>query len=211
MLSGVIVTMVLLLTDSPDPVQDAFDCYQKADAYQVVVKSSSGSRSSKPDIVRYYYQKPGYVRTEVIAPFGGAVLIYSPFTKKVKLWPFGYGSFPSFSLAPDNKLIRSQTGQRIDRSDLGALYQNVMTLQRRGKTTVIGTESIAGQTALRIHVEGTSGFSVEGVSQFELWLDVTTGFPLKVMSYKADNSLIEVVEMSEYQINPEFPVDFFKQ
>ncbi len=53
--------------------------------------------------------------------------------------------------------------------------------------------------------------SVSGVSQFQLWLDVTTGFPLKVISYKADGSLIELVEMSDYQINPMFPADFFDQ
>jgi hypothetical protein len=40
---------------------------------------------------------------------------------------------------------------------------------------------------------------------------MATGFPPKVMSYKADGSLIEVVEMSEYQINSEFPMGFFDQ
>lgn len=149
---------------------------------------------------------------EVVAPaFKGAVLIYSPVTEQVKLWLLGHGSFPSFNFSPENKLIQSSSGQRVDRSDLGALYQNVMALQKQGKTTVIRTESIAGQAVLHLIVEGDSGFSVGGVSQFQLWLDVTTGFPLKVMSYKMDGSLIELVEMSSYQINPIFPAGFFKQ
>lgn len=60
-------------------------------------------------------------------------------------------------------------------------------------------------------VQGESGFSVGAVSRMEVWLDLTTGFPLKVMSYQADGSLIEMVEMSEYQINPVFPAGFFDQ
>lgn len=139
------------------------------------------------------------------------MLIYSPVTELVKLWLFGYGSFPSFNFSPENKLIQSPSGQRVDRSDLGALYQNVMTLQNQGKTTVIGTESIANQAVIHLIVDGEFGSSVSGVSQFQLWMDVTTGFPLKVISYKADGSLIELVEMSDYQINPMFPADFFDQ
>lgn len=139
------------------------------------------------------------------------MLIYSPVTELVKLWLFGYGSFPSFNFSPENKLIQSPSGQRVDRSDLGALYQNVMTLQNQGKTTVTGIESIANQAVIHLIVDGEFGSSVSGVSQFQLWLDVTTGFPLKVISYKADGSLIELVEMSDYQINPMFPADFFDQ
>jgi|CXWL01.1.fsa_nt_gi outer membrane lipoprotein-sorting protein len=212
MLPGMMLTMALLLPDNPNPIQSAVEYYQQVDTYQATIKSSSGGQSNRQDIIRYYYKKPGHVRMEVVAPvFKGAVLIYSPVTELVKLWLFGYSSFPSFNFSPENKLIQSPSGQRVDLSDLGALNQNVMALQNQGKTTVIGTESIAAQTVLHLIVEGASGFSVSGVSQFQLWLDVTTGFPLKVMSYKADGSLIELVEMSDYQINPMFPADFFDQ
>lgn len=144
MLPGVLLTMALLLPDSTNFVQDAVDYYQQVGAYQTVIKSSGSHNSDKPDIIRYYYQKPGYVRMEVIEPFNGAVLVYSPLTERVKLWLFGYGSFPSFSLSPENRLIQSPSGQRVDRSDLGTFYQNVMLLQSQGKTTVIGTDSVAG-------------------------------------------------------------------
>ena len=212
MLSGVMLVMALFLPDSSNPIQSAVNYYQQVDTYQAIIKSSNGDQSNNPDIMRYYYKKPGYVRMELIASkFNDAVLIYSPVTEQVKLWPFGYGNFPSFSLSPENKLIQSMSGQRVDRSDLGALYQNAMLLQNRGKTTVIGPESIAGQAALHLAIEAEHGFSVSGVSRFQLWLDVATGFPLKVMSYKADGGLIELVEMSDYQINPIFPTGFFDQ
>lgn len=208
---SLILSMMLLHPDSSNPIQDAFDYYQQVDAYQAVVKSSTGNNPEKADVIRYFYKKPGFVRMEFIAPFNGMVLVYSPLTGQVKVWPLGQGRLPSSDLKPDNPLVQSQTGQQIDRSDLGALYQNVMFLQDHGKTTVIGTESIADQAVLHVTVAAEQGFSVGAVARYQLWLEVTTGFPLKVMSYKADGNLIEVVEMSEYQINPAFPSGFFDQ
>jgi len=212
MLPGIILTMALFVPDSTNPIQSAANYYQHIDTYQVTIKSTHSKQAGNPDIIRYYFKKPGHVRIEIIAPvFKGAVLIYSPDTGKVKLWALGHGKFPSFSLSPENKAIQNPSGQRIDHSDLGALYQNIMALQDHGRTTVIGQESMAGKTALHLDVATERGFSVKDIARFQLWLDITTGFPLKVISYKADGSWIEQVEMSDYRINPVFPPGFFDQ
>lgn len=210
MLSGTMLAMTMLVSDAnADPIQDAIKHYQQISTYQATIESWHG-QSSEPDVIRYYYMKPGYVRMEVIAPkFSEAVLIYTPESKLVKVWLLGHGRFPAFSFSPENRLVQSPSGQRVDRSDLGAFFHNVTMLQNNGKTTVIGKESIAGQLALHITVEAGKGFSVSGVSRFQLWLDPVTGFPLKVMSYAADGELIERVMMSDYKINPAFPVNFF--
>ncbi len=209
-LSGTMLMMVMLTTDaSSDPIQHAIAHYQSISTYQAVIESLH-AQSSEPDVIRYYYKKPGYVRMEVIAPkFSGAVLIYTPESRLIKVWLFGHGHFPYFSFSPENKLVQSPSGQRVDRSDLGAFFHNVTTLQSKGNTTAISNESIAGQSALHFEVEAHKGVSISGVSKFQLWLDPVTGFPLKVMSYKADGELIERVVMSDYKINPVFPVGFF--
>ena len=209
MLAGLMLTMALMAPELPNPIEKAVDYYQKVDSYQTITKSYVGSKSDSPDIVRYYYNKSGAVRMEVVEPFNGAVLIYNPVTELVKLWLFGYGSVPSFSLSPENKWIQSSSGQRVVRSDIGALYEDVILLQRQGKTTVVGTETVEKQAALYVIVEGNPGVAVEGVSRFDLWFDVQTSLPLKVISYKADGSQIERIEMSEYQVNPAFPKGFF--
>ncbi|SOD21083.1 LolA family protein [Nitrosomonas ureae] len=212
MLPGIILTMALFIPDSTNPIQSAADHYQHVDTYQATIKSTHSKQPDNPDMIRYYFKKPGHVRIEIIAPvFKGAVLIYSPSSGKVKLWVLGHSKFPSFSLSPENKVIQNPSGQRIDRSDLGALYKNIMALQDHGRTTVIGQESIAGETALHLTVEAERGFSVNDIARFQLRLDITTGFPLKVISYKADGSWIEQVEMSDYRINPVFPPDLFDQ
>lgn len=205
---GAVLTVALLSTGTANPIQAAIEHYQKIAAYQATLKSSSGG---KTEIIRYYFKKPGYVRMEFVTPFKGAVLIYNPATKQAKLWPFGYRSFPSLSLSPANSLIQSSTGQRVDRSDVGVLYQNVKALQDHGKIEVIGIETINGQEALHIAVAGDGSFSIGGVSRHQLWLDQTTGFPIKGLSYDVGGQLIEVVEMEELKIGPEFPDGFFNQ
>jgi outer membrane lipoprotein-sorting protein len=206
MFAGTMLTLAMLVNDATNPIESMIDAYKGYSTYQVMLKSYN---DGKAEIIRYYFKKPGYVRMEFVAPFNGAVLIYSPLTKQAKLWPFGYRSFPSFNLSPDNRLIQSRTGQRVDRSDVGVLYQNVKMLQDHGRTEIIGTETIGGQESLHIKVEGDHGFVAGTVAQYQLWLDQTTGFPLKVLSDGVDGQQIEAVEMEGLKINPELPGNFF--
>jgi len=205
---GELLLVSLLLTDPASPIQSAIEQYRHVASYQMRVKSTSGG---KTEIMRYYFMKPGHIRMEFIQPFNGAILIYEPTRKQARLWPFGYRSFPALTLSPENRLIQSATGQRVDRSDVGALYRNVNALQEHGKAEVAGIEPAGGKETLHITIEGNPGFSVEAVHRYQLWLDQATGFPVKVSSYNAAGELIETVEMDELQINPVFPVNFFDQ
>lgn len=116
-----------------DPVAAALERYEEVKAYAVTLKSAAGGAV---DVIRYAYRRPGHVRMEFVAPHAGVVMIYDPQTAEVRLWPLGRGYF-SLALDPANRLIRSRTGQRIDRSDFGALLQNVRSLQRSGQTTCV--------------------------------------------------------------------------
>ena len=198
----------LLLSDPSNPIQNAIEHYQNVASYQVMVTSSS---NGKTEIMRYYFRKPGNIRMEFVKPFNGAVLIYDPARKQVRLWPFGYRNFPVFTFRPENHLIQSSTGQRVDRSDVGTLFQNVKALQEHGQTEVAGIEPVSGKKTVHVTVEGNQEFSVEAVHRYQLWLDQTTGFPLKISSYNAAGQLIEVVEMNELQLNPQFQDDLFDQ
>lgn len=203
---GELLMASLLLADSADPVQRAIEHYQNVASYQAVIKSSSGD---KTEIIRYYFRKPGHVRMEFIQPYRGAVLIYDSATKQARLWPFGYHSFPSFTLSSENRLIQSATGQRVDRSDVGALFRNVQALQEHGKTEIVGLENLGEKQTVHVAVEGDPKFSIEAVDRYQLWLDQATGFPVRVLSHDAAGQVIESVEMDELQINPTFPDNFF--
>jgi len=208
MMTGLLLATALASIVS-DPVSAAIEHYQTVESYQLTLRSSSGS--SESEVIRYYYKKPGFVRMEFIQPFKGAVLVYTPATKEIRLRPLGSHRYPVFTLSPENRLVRSFSGHRVDRSDVGTLLQNIKALQGQGTTEVMGEEPVEGRPALRVAVSGRDNFSVEGVHHCDLWLETSRLWPLKVVSYDAKNELIETVVMDDLQINPVFPADFFTQ
>jgi hypothetical protein len=203
---GELLMVSLSLSGASDPLQSAIEHYQQVGSYQMKVQTRSGSNT---DVMLYSFRKPGYVRVDFEKPFKGAVLIYDPTKKQAKLWPFGYQSSPTFTLDPDNRLIKSASGQRIDRSDIGSLFQNIKMLESKGSTRVIGTESMGGKNVMHFLIEGNDGFSLGEIHQYQLWLDPATGFPVKAASYNVRGRLLEEVEMSNLLVGPDFPLGFF--
>ena len=184
----------------------AAEVYQTLSAYRVSLHATHGD---KAEIIRYFFKKPGYVRMEFTAPLSGAVLIYSPITRQARLWPFGHRRFPSMSLSPDNPLIQSPAGQRVDRSDIGALYRHVRSVLEHGHGEVIGVEEIDDRPVWHLQVSTAAGFSLGPVTRYELWLDEARALPLLVRSYGKDHGVIEAVGMSDWQIDPVIPENLF--
>ena len=198
--------VVALGAANPDPINAAMEQYQRVESYQLTLISTN---DGDPEVIRYHYKKPGFVRMDFVKPFKGAVMIYSPFTNKVRLWPFGSLHVPGFAFSPENRLVRSSKGHRVDQSDVGALLRNVKALQEHGKMEVLGEEAVGGKPALHVAVWSTKEFSVDNVSRYDLWLESATLFPLKVISRDKNNRLLETLLMDDLKINPEFPDGFF--
>jgi hypothetical protein len=191
------------MTDAPLPDQDfVADAQARFDAlanYQVTVKSTSPG--AEPVEVRYCYCKPGFVRMDFLHPHAGATLTFSPESGKVKLWPFGFGTFPRLTLSPDSRMIQSPQGHRVDQSDIGALLVNVRELQRHGDTQIAGAEAIGMRRAVHVIVTGKPGRLATGVSRYELWFDVSHGLPVKVASEDVSREPIETVLMENLRID----------
>lgn len=186
----------------PDPLAAAIEHYQTVESYRVTIRSF---HADGEEHIRYYYKKPGFVRMEFIRPHDGALLLYNPNTQRVRLWPFGAGSFPELNLSPGNLLIRSSRGQHVDRSDVGALFENVRTLRAGGNAEISGEESVDGHTILHLVVTGADGFAVAGVHRYELWMDTASRFPSKVISRDQQDAIMETVMMEDLEINVELP------
>jgi outer membrane lipoprotein-sorting protein len=197
MLSTLMLATALTGTRLP-PLDEAIEHYRTVETYQVTLRAS---RAEGEDHLRYYYRKPGFVRMEFIRPHAGAVLVYSPLTRHVRLWPFGAGRFPELSLSPHNPLIRSPGGQTVDKSDVGALFENVRTLLEQGQAEVRAEARMGGRGVLYFVVTGATGVAVAGVHRYELWLDTSSLFPLKVVGRDQGDAVIETVLMSDLEIN----------
>jgi len=190
----------------PDPLVGAIEYYQTVESYRVTIHSL---HADGEEYIRYYYRKPGFVRMEFIHPHEGAVLVYNPITQRVRLWPFGTGHFPELNLSPGNLLIQSSRGQHVDRSDVGALFENVRMLRTDGTTEILGEESVEGHAALHLAVTGAGDFAVAGVHRYELWLDTANQFPVKVISRNRQDDIIETVTMEALEIGTALPETLF--
>jgi outer membrane lipoprotein-sorting protein len=189
-----------------DPLARAIEHYQTVESYRATIHST---HTDDEEHIRYYYRKPGFVRMEFIRPHDGAVLVYNPLTRDVHLWPFGAGHFPELNLSPGNPLIRSSRGQHVDRSDVGALFENVRSLQARGSTEILGEQRVGGHTILHFVVIGADNFAVADVHRYELWLDTANQFPVKIISRDQRDAIIETVMMEALEINTTLPDTLF--
>lgn len=192
------------MTDAPlkdrDLVADAQARFDALANYQVTLKSTSPG--TEPVEVLYGYRKPGFVRMDFIRPHAGATLAYSPASGKVKLWPFGFGTFPSLVLSPDSRMIQSPQGHRVDQSDIGALLLNVRELLRQGgDTQVVGAEIVGMRRTSHLIVTCRPGHLATGVFRYELWFDESHGLPVKIASEGASREPIETVLMENLRID----------
>lgn len=190
-----------------DPIAFAQQSFNNMASYQVMMRSSSAQGENK--IIRYSYQKPGYVRMDFTQPHSGAVLIFNPVSGKVTLWPLGVGTLPILHLSPTNSLIQDERGHRVDRSDIGVLLGNIRYLQRGGTTTVVAKERLAGRETTLVSVVGQGRLAVDGVHRYDVWLDNYHGLPAKVISYAPDGQRLETVLLEAMVINIRFPTHFF--
>lgn len=187
-----------------DPVEYALERYRSVEAYQVTLKSFAGSSA---EIIHYTYRRPGYVRMDFVTPHAGVILVYNPQKNEARLWPLG-ARFFSIALDPASRLIQSHAGQRVDRSDIGALLRNVQNLQRAGDTTT-SADNLSGREMLRITVNGTAAASIGVIQRYILWLDAETWLPRRVISRDAADRPIEEVWFEGLRVDPELPAAIF--
>ena len=195
--------LFFLVAVAHDPIDAAMESYSHVTSYQLTLKSTDSE-------IKYYYKKPGFVRMEFVSPHEGAVLVYNPFIKKVKLRPFRVLKFFVLTLSPDNRLVTSPTGHKVHEADIGVLLAEVKKLQLHGTSKMLREEAVGEKESVLFSIEGMEGFTVNNVYRYLLWLDKKTNLPVKVSSFSLTGQLIEEVIMSDLQINVEFSGELFK-
>lgn len=202
----IIASIIALTSASDELIAAAIENYGHVDSYQVTLRTKT---NDSPEEIMFFYKRPGHVRMEFIRPHKGAALVYDPSSKKVRIRPFRFLKFFVFSLSPDNRLVKSSKGHRVDESDIGALLKEVSRLLSHGKSRKLKDETIGKKRVVRVSVEGEDDFTVGDIHRYHLWLDKETFLPLRVSAYDTGGALIEEVFMDDLKINIEFPDDFF--
>lgn len=190
-----------------DPLHEAQARFQALSTYRVTLRSIAADGAGQ--VIRYFYAKPGWVRMEFVEPRRGMVLVYDPTARKVRIWPFGVDRVVSARFAPDNPLLRDPNGHRIDRSDVGALLENLVALRAKGRMTTVGEEELAGRPTSVLDITGERGATVNGVNRYRIWLANDPMFPLKVESFAVGGGAIETVDMTDAEVDVDFPDGLF--
>lgn len=187
-------------------IYSAKESFDKLTSYTVTLNSKSSDSSEE---IKYYFKKPGLIRMEFIEPHKGAVLVYNPHTKRVKLRPFGFFRPFVMDLSPEDRLVKSSKGHTVDESDLGALLKAADELAKDGKTEEKREETIGQRQAALVRIEGRPGKVVGGVHAYNIWFDKKTGLPIKAESFDSNGELIEKVAMDDLEVNPTLPDELF--
>lgn len=196
-----------------DLLDEAKARFRELESYRATLHSAG--RDGDWQVMHYFYLKPGWVRIECVEPHRGAVLIFDPGARKLRLWTFGlgwgwgFGFVPALSLAPDNPLVRSPRGHTVDRSDVGALFDNLQTLRTGGSLTPLGAGTIAGEPTVGFEVAGAAGLIVGGAHRNRVWLARDTLFPRRVESFDEADELVETVDLVDAELDVVFPERFF--
>jgi outer membrane lipoprotein-sorting protein len=201
--------LLLALAAPPkDPLDAALESWRKVASYRVTLRSMSGSSA---ETIRYFFKRPGFVRMEFVEPHKGAILVYNPEKKIARLRPFGFMKPLVLTLSPDNSLITSSRGHRVDASDIGAMLETVKKLRGDGHSETLGQEPVGGRGAVVVAVEGEGSVTVSGnVHRYLLWLDAQTFLPLKTITYDSSGAMVEEVLMDDLEINVKLPDSLFE-
>ncbi|MDN3520663.1 sigma-E factor regulatory protein RseB domain-containing protein [Halomonas ramblicola] len=197
--------IALALAQGPDPIAEALARFEALAAYQATLHGQ-GPRGE--EVIRYSYRHPGHIRLDMVTPQHGAVLVYSPETRRVRVWPFGAPG-PNLSLRPTHRLVRSARGHRVDQSDLGSLLRNVQRLQWHGELRDLGEARIGEHEVRHLAVQGAPGHAVDDIARYELWLDAEHGLPRRVVSLDRHGRELERVRLEDLVLDPELPPDHF--
>lgn len=186
-----------------DAVDDAVASFKRLESYRVTLVSQD-------EIIKYFYKKPGFIRMEFERPHKGAVLVFDPEKREVRLRPFRFWKSFEMLLKPEDSLIKSEKGHTVDKSDIGSLLENVEKLKTNGLVETKGIDDVNGRKAVVVEVAGAGSFTTyDGVNRYRLWLDSILMLPVKVQAYSATGELMEEVLMEDLDVNPALSAELF--
>jgi len=181
-----------------DLLSRAIKRYESVESYTVTLRSE---KKSGTEVIKYSYRRPGYIYMEFVTPHHGTVVTYDPDEKKVHVRPFKSLESLYFIFDPSSSIVKSSRGHRVDESDIGTLLSTAAELGKKGTIENTGEEAINGRLTDIVTIRGAGGTTVErDVNRYVLYLERTTGLPIKVEAFGVGGELIERVIMDDLDV-----------
>ncbi len=175
---------------------------------RVTVRTFKSDGSSEIEKFLYSFKKPQRIRLDFESPHAGMILVYPDKNGKVAVQPAGLARLLKLHLAPDSRLLKDSSGQRIDQTDLGLLITNIshsLTDQRRGPAEIEEKDGY-----VRVRVLAADHFRADVVTLYQFFIDKKLWLPVKVEEFTPDGRLGRSVIFEDLRINRGLGDDFFQ-
>jgi outer membrane lipoprotein-sorting protein len=175
---------------------------------KVAVRNYDRDGSFETEKFLYTFKKPNWIRLDFESPHAGMILVYPDKNGKVTVRPSGLARLLKLHLAPDSRVLKGSSGQRIDQTDLGLLIKNIshsLSDQRRGPAEITEENGYA-----RIRVLAADHFREDTVTLYQFFIDMKLWLPAKVEEFAPDGRLERSVVFRDLTINNGTPDSFFQ-
>jgi outer membrane lipoprotein-sorting protein len=184
--------------------------YAEVEDYQTDVHLESRSTDGRyhTETFLYTFQKPDRIRIDFESPHSGLVLVYPERNGKVVVRPLQWAPFFKLHLDPDNSILKTPSGQPIDRTDLGLLIKNIghsLTDQRRGPVSIQEEGDL-----IQVSVLAEDHFRKGVLTLYRFLIDRTLWLPTGVHESTRDGVLERAIAFRHLRINIHLPSGFFR-
>jgi outer membrane lipoprotein-sorting protein len=161
-------------------IQNMEAIYATVMDYQSTVEVTSAGQdgSLAREKFLYTFKRPKRIRIDFEVPHPGTVVIYSNKDGKVRVRPWGAKGIFELHLDPDSFLLRLNSGQRVDQTDLGLLIVKIresMEEHRRGPVELSESES-----AVEMSVAADNHFREGVTTRYRFSIDKKTWLPVQI-------------------------------
>jgi outer membrane lipoprotein-sorting protein len=184
--------------------------YSRVKNYRMEVEVRNRGRGGNFETQRFYYtfEKPNRIRIDVESPHPGRILVYPDRNGKVAVRPFGWVRFFVIHLSPDSALLKTPSGQPVNRTDLGLLIKNIswsVTDARRGPVSVLQEKGL-----IEIRVLAQNHFRKGVLTGYRFSIDKTLWLPVGVQELTPEGLLERTIRFRHLKINSRIPDGFFQ-
>jgi len=184
--------------------------YAQVNDYRTEVELRTYKRDGSFETEKFLYtfKKPKWIRIDFQSPHAGMILVYPDKNGKVAVQPSGLAHLLKFHLAPDSRLLKGSSGQRIDQTDLGLLIRNIshsLTDQSRGPA-----ELAENNGYVRVRVLAADHFHEDVITLYQFFIDKKLWLPAAVEEFTPDGRLERSITFGDLRINNGTPDSFFQ-
>lgn len=184
--------------------------YARMDGYQTETEVSEFGKEGDVDTKRFLYtfKKPYHLRIEMESPHRSMILVYPDEDGEVSVKPGGWAGFLRLHLSPDSPFLRSNTGQRLDQTDMGRLIGNIVhSLTDRSRGEIGITEQ---ENRVQIEVLADDHFLAGVLTLYRFSIDKASWLPVEVVESTPDGSLKRKVLFRNLKPRNDLPDTLFR-